>query len=336
MLAVVLTAAALSTAPPVPVTGGTARERAIVRAAVAALDRGMVTSARIDGDHYLVLGPSASRATGAAALRAEWEAAALVATVGRRFAAAGDRLAGYRMTGNCGHGASCGSGGSLGVGGAASTGPPGARTLRAVVLANARAAGISVRSARVLPIGGGVLSVVVRLREAQLLDRRLAPALTRLFGRAASTPGPLHFISVEAPDGTAIAYGGTYVNGGSWSYGGDSGRAPVPRGFPAALARARTDLTVVVRHGFGGLATRRAVRFVCGAGAPQQGDCRRLLADRWSLLVPEAGFACGGSPVGGWVVRITGRFAGRPVSRSYDGCYGATGLRWARFLGIAP
>ena len=181
-----------------------------------------------------------------------------------------------------------------------------------------------------------MLSVVVRLREAQLLDRRLAPALTRIFGRAASTPGPLHFISVEAPDGTAIAYGGTYANGGSWSYGGDSGRrSGAARVSGCARTRAHRA-TVTVRHGFGGLATRRTVRFVCGAGAPQQGDCRRLLADRWALLVPEAGYACGGSPAGAWNVTITGTFAGPRMSRSYDGCYGATGLRWARFLGIAP
>lgn len=334
MLAVVLTAATLSTAAPVPVTGGSASERAIVRRAVAVLDRGAVTSATIDGHHYLVLGPSARRDPSAASLRAQWEAQALIVAVGARFAAAGDRLAGYRIIGNCGHNASCGSGGSLAAAKAPSAGPPGARRLRATVLANARAAGIAVRTARVLPIGGGVLSVVVRLREDQLLDAGLPAALSGLFGPASSTPGPLHFISIEEPDGTAVAYGGTYVNGGSWSYGGETGTAPVPTGFPAALARSATDLTVVVSHGFGALATKRSFRFVCGTGAPHAGDCRRLLADRWALLVPGTASACGG-PVGGWVVSITGTFAGQPVSRGYDGCYGATGLRWARFLGIS-
>jgi hypothetical protein len=185
MLAIALSASALTTAAPVPVTGGSGRERAIVRHALAVLDPGAVTSARIDRKHYLVLGPPTRRDPSAAYLRAQWEARALVVSVAARFAAAGDRLAGYRVIGNCGHDASCGSGGSLTAAQAPATGP---------------------------------------------------------------------------------------------------------------------------------------------------GDCRRLLADRWALLVPETALTCGG-PAGGWVVSITGTFAGQPVSRGYDGCYGATALRWARFLG---
>jgi hypothetical protein len=332
MFAVVLTAAALTTAAPAPVTGGTGSERAIVRSALSVLDRGAVTSARIDGNHYLVLGPPAQRDPSAASLRAQWEAQALVVTVGARFAAAGDRLAGYRIIGNCGHNASCGSGGPLTAAQAPSAGPPGVRRLRTTLRARATAAGIAVRTARVLPIGGGLLSVVVRLREDQLLDERVATSLTALFGPAANTAGPLHFLSIEAPDGTAIAYGGTYANGGSWNYGGETGTAPVPRTFPAALGQARTDLTVEVTHGLGG---KRTFRFICGSGAPAQGDCRRLLADRWSLLVPTTSYVCLGVPFGAWDVSVTGTFAGQAVTRSYDSCYGATSLRWARFLGLS-
>ena len=281
MFAVVLTAAALTTAAPVPVTGGTGSERAIVRNALAVLDRGAVTSARIDGHHYLVLGPSAQRDPSAASLRAQWEAQALVVTVGARFAAAGDRLAGYRIIGNCGHNASCGSGGSLTAAQAPSAGPPGAEHLRTVVLANASATGMAVRTARVLPIGGGVLSVVVRLREDQLLDARVATSLTALFGPATTTGGALHFLSIEAPGGTPIAYGGTYANGGSWNYGGETGTAPVPRTFPAALARARTDLTVEVTHwppagsarSASSAAPARLLRATAGGCSPTAGRC---------------------------------------------------------------
>ena len=306
-----------------------------MREALGALDRGAVTSAEIDGNHYLVLGSSSLRDPSAAYSRAEWEAQALVVTVAARFGAAGDRLSGYRIMGNCGHNTSCGSGGSLSASGSPSAGPPGAPKLRAAVLANARASGIAVRVARVLPIGGGVLSVVVRLREAQLLDPKLPAALATLFGPVTQTPAALHFLSIEAPDGTSIAYGGTFVNGGSWNYGGDTGVAPVPRAFPAELGSARTDLVVHITHGFGALAIDRTFRFVCGAGTAAQGRCRHLLADRWSLLVPTTQFECAGSPFGAWDVTVTGVFAGHAVNRAYNGCYGATGLRWARFLGIA-
>jgi len=334
VLAALLTAAALRASSTVPVTGGTNAERVIVREALGALDRGAVSSAQIDPNHYLVLGPSSLRDPSAAYGRAEWEAQALVATVAARFAAAGDRLVGYRIMGNCGHNTSCGSGGTLSAADSPATGPRGARRLRAVVLASARATGLAVRVAQVLPIGGGVLSVVVRLREDQLLDAKLPAALAALFGPVTQTPGPLHFVSIEAPDGTSVAYGGTFVNGGSWNYGGDTGTAPVPRAVPPLLAQARTALAVHITHGFGALAIDRTFRFVCGSGTPRQGNCSRLLADRWSLLVPTTTSQCAG-PIGGWDVEVTGTFAGHAVSRAYNGCYGATGLRWARFLGIA-
>jgi hypothetical protein len=191
-----------------------------------------------------------------------------------------------------------------------------------------------VRLAQVLPIGGGVLSVVIRLREDQLLDPKLPAALAALFGRVTETPGALHFVSIEAPDGTSIAYGGTFVNGGSWNDGGDTGTARVPHRVPGRLSRARTDLVVHITHGFGALATGGTFRFVCGAGAAAQGICRRLFADRWSLLVPTTQYACAGSPAGAWYVGVTGVFAGHALSRAYNGCYGATGVRWARFLGL--
>ncbi len=333
MFAAALTAVALTASAPVPVSGGTGAERVIVRDALVALDRGAVTSARIDSAHYLVLGPPAERDPSAAFLRAQWEAQALVGTVAARFAAAGDRLAGYRMIGNCGPTASCESGGSLTVADSPGLGPPGARQLRTAVLARAQAAGIAVLTNRVLPIGGGLLSVVVRLREDQLLDARAQRALTTLFGPVTSAPGPLHFLSIEAPDGRSIAYGGTVVNGGNWNYGGETGTAPVPRAFPPALAAARTALTVVADRG--GLGGKRTFRFVCAADAAPQGDCRRLLADRWALLVPTAAGPCPASPAGAWNISVTGTFAGRAVARDYNGCYGATGLRWARFLGIS-
>jgi hypothetical protein len=45
---------------------------------------------------------------------------------------------------------------------------------------------------------------------------------------------------------------------------------------------------------------------------------------------------CLGVPFAAWDVSVTGTFAGQAVTRSYDRCYSATGLRWARFLGLAP
>ena len=215
-------------------------------------------------------------------------------------------------------------------------GPPGARQLRLAVLANARAAGLEVRSARVLPVGGGVLDVVVRLREEQLLDQAAHRAVATLFGPTMTKPGALHYLSIEAPDGTSLAYGGTFMNGGNWSYGGDTGRSPVPSALPRALRTARADLVVHMTRATA-LGGERTYRIVCGGSVPAPGSrCGRVLADRWALLVPTMpGFTCAGGIVGGWSVSIEGELAGRRVSRAYDGCYVATTLRWARFLGLA-
>ena len=64
-----------------------------------------------------------------------------------------------------------------------------------------------------------------------------------LFGTATERRRPLHFLEVEAPDGTALAYGGTFVNGGSWSSGGDTGTAPVPRTVPRGAREARAPIS---------------------------------------------------------------------------------------------
>ncbi len=187
------------------------------------------------------------------------------------------------------------------------------------------------RAARVVRIGAGGLDVVVRLREDQLLEAGLTAALTGLLGAT----GPPHFLAVEAPDGTAIAYGGTFANGGSWSYGGDTGTRPVPRSLPRWLWSAPTDLVVRMTRGVG-LVRAHAVHITCDGTAPPARDslCRRVLADRWALLVPEAENVCPGSPVGAWNVSVEGTLAGRPLSRSYNGCFGGTVKRWARFLGV--
>jgi hypothetical protein len=325
MFAVALSVLALAgAAASVPVSGGTPAERAIVRQALPAVDSGVVTSARLDGRKYLVLGPLAPRAPGVLHDRAFWEAQAFVATVAARLDASGERIAGYTITG------------AFGGPGSPQMGPAGARRLRAVVLANARAAGIAVRRARVLAIGGGVLDVTVRLREDQLLDPGLTTALRGLFGPVTIRPGPLHFLSVEAPDGTAVAYGGTFVNGGSWSYGGDTGRSPVPRTIPRRIWRASTDLVVQMTRDIG-LESKRSFGISCqGTLPPARGTlCRRVLADRWALLVPDAGFACAGSPAGAWNVSIKGTFAGQTVNLTYDGCFGGTVQRWARVLDLA-
>jgi hypothetical protein len=72
-----------------------------------------------------------------------------------------------------------------------------------------------------------------------------------------------------------------------------------------------------------------------GTSPPARGSlCRRVLADRWALLVPNAGNACPGSPLGAWNVSINGTLAGYAVSRSYNGCFGGTVQRWARLLGV--
>jgi hypothetical protein len=324
MFALALTALTLTgTVASVPVSGGTPAERAIVRDALPAVDPGVVTSAHLQAGTYLVLGPLAPRAPGVRHERAFWEAQAFVATVAARLGAHGRRMTGSTITG------------TFGAPGSPLMGPAGARRLRRVVLANARAAGIAVRRARVLAIGGGVLDVTVRLREDQLLDAGLTNALQGLFGPVGTTPGPLHFLSVETPDGTALAYGGTFVNGGSWSYGGDTSRSPVPSAVPQRLWRARTDLTVQMKRDTG-LVREHAFAIGCqGTGPPARGSlCGRVLADRWALLVPDAGFTCAGSPIGAWNVTVSGTFAGKPVTRSYNGCFGGTVQRWARALNL--
>jgi hypothetical protein len=320
MFAVALSAAALAGSPPVPVSGGTAAERAIVQHVISAVDPGVVTSARIDARNYLVLGPPAQQGPDVRRDRAVWEQQGFVATAAARLKAAGEALAGYEIEG------------SFSSPGSPRLGPPGAEVLRPVVLANARAAGLVVRSARVLTVGGGMLDVVVRLRESQLFDTKAQGAISTLFGRTTGARAPLHFLSIEAPDGTALAYGDTFVRGGSWSYGGDTGTAPVPDAVPSRLWRARTDLVVRMTRATG-LVRRRTFHIVCGGRLPRSARCRRVLADRWSLLVPTpGGITCAGSPIGAWNVSVRGTFAGHPVARGYDGCFGSTVQRWAHFL----
>lgn len=323
MFAVALTALALTgTAASVPVSGGTAAERTIIRRALRGADPGVTTFARIERGRKLVIGPPAAHAPGVSRGRESWQAPALLATIQAALNARGDALASYEITGD--------TWGSFGTQSAPSLGPPGAQRLRARVLSRARAAGLDVRDARVLAIGGGVLEITIRLREDQLLDTPAQVALTTLFGTQGA--GVPHFLAVEAPDGTAVAYGGTFTNGGMWSYGGDTGNSPVPRAIPTSLSAARTDLMVRLTQQWPTRETR-SFHFVCGHGVAALGDCRRLLADRWALFVPAPGWQCLG-PLGGWTVSVHGVFASQKVDRQYDTCYGATTGRWARFLGL--
>jgi hypothetical protein len=318
MFAVALSALALAGA--VPVSGGTAGQRAVVRHALAGTDPGAVTSARIDARHYLVLGAPRDAVPSVRLRRAVWEAEVLAVEVEGTLAARGEGIAGYEV------------GGMLLV---PYHGPPptppldrqGARRLLADVRARATGAGLGVPVARVL--AGGAVDVAVRLREDQLLDAN--GPLARFFTPLSASGSWPRFLAVEAPDGTAIAYGGTFGGGGSWNYGGDSVMAPVPKTVPAELWHARTDIVVHVSKG----SSRRTVRIRCGGSLPApRSRCRRVLADRWALLVPPMpGIVCGGVAFGA-TVQIDGIFAGRPLSRGYDSCYEGTALRWVRFLGV--
>jgi hypothetical protein len=325
MFAVALSALALAgTASSVPVSGGSAAQRAIVSRVLAEADPGVISSARIDARHYLVLTGPAGRLRHVRFWHGAWEAALVAEAATATLAGRNEPLAGYQVP----------SGQIV-----ASAGPSQAPVLnavalqryRAVVLGRAHAGGLAVRAARVLRIGTGGLDVVVRLREDQLLDAGLTAALTALL----SATGPPHFLAVEAPDGTAIAYGGTFANGGTWSYGGDTGTGPVPRSVPRRLWHAPTDLLVQMTRGIG-LVRAHTARIACdGTAPPARGSlCRRVLADRWALLVPAAGNVCAGSPLGAWNVSVQGTLAGRAVNRSYDGCFAGTVQRWARLLGV--
>jgi hypothetical protein len=325
MFAVALTALALTgTAASVPVSGGTADQRAIVSKVLAQAGPGVVTSARIDARHYLVLGPPAVRAPLVRFTRANWQAELLAQAAADTLAGRQEPVAGYTVAGG------------QTVPYAGPSQPPVLdlamlQQLRGAVLSRARTAGLGVRAARVVRIGSGALDLVVRLRERQLLDDRGQAALSTLFGSGQAGAGEQHFLDVEAPDGTAIAYGGTFANAGSWSYGGDTAASAVPRRIPETLWKAHTDVTVQVT----GRAGARTFRITCGGGRPRPGSrCARLLADRWSLLVPVVpGIICGGNAGAGWDVSVRGTFAGSPVSREYGSCYDGTGARWARFLG---
>jgi hypothetical protein len=167
----------------------------------------------------------------------------------------------------------------------------------------------------------------VRLREDQLLSP--PAALATLFGDPSEGVSWPHFLAVEAPAGTAIAYGGTFGTGGSWTYGGDTGTAPVPKTVPERLWRARTDLVVKLTRGAG----TRTFHILCGGSRPAPGSrCARVLADRWALLVPPMpGITCGGVAFASSVT-MSGIVAGRAVERGYDSCYYGTAARWARFL----
>ncbi len=189
MFAVALTAVALTASAPVPVTGGTGAERSIIRSALKLVDPGVVTSARIDKRRYLVLGAPSRGGAGVDYDRRLWETHAFLATVMSQLAKRHHKLVGYEVPG------------FLGGPGSPRLGPKGADALLAVVFANAGSAGLDVRKSRILPVGGGALDVVVRLRENQLFDERAQDGVVKIFGTALSEGGPLHYLEVEAPDG---------------------------------------------------------------------------------------------------------------------------------------
>jgi hypothetical protein len=307
----------------VPVSGGTGAERSIIRSAIKLVDPGVVTSARIDKRRYLVLGAPSRRGPGVEYDRRLWETQAFLATVMSQLAKRHHKLPGYAVPG------------FIGGPGSPRLGPPGADALLAVVFAHAGSAGLDVRSSRILPVGGGAVDVVVRLREEQLFDERAQDGVVNLFGTALSAGGPLHYLAVEAPDGRALAYGGAFGAGGSWNAGGDMASAPVPQTVPPQITQAQTDLTVRLSRARGRV-RNRTFHIVCGGDAtPLSGRCRHVLADRWALLPPMLSTGpCPGARPGDWGVSVSGRFAGRPASRSYSGCLGAPTKRWLRFLGV--
>ncbi len=323
MFAVALTAVALTASAPVPVTGGTGAERAVIRSALKLVDPGTVTSARIDQRRYLVLGAPSRSGAGVDYDRRLWETHAFLATVMSQLAKRHHKLAGYEVSG------------FLGGPGSPRLGPKGAEALLAVVFGNAGSAGLDVRRSRILPVGGGALDVVVRLRENQLFDERVQDGVVKIFGTALSAGGPLHYLEVEAPDGTALAYGGAFGAGGSWNSGGDMAAAPVPRTPPPELASARTDLTVRLSR-LKGSPRARTFHITCAGGGAALGKrCRRVLADRWALLPPIlSNGPCPTVRPREWSVSVSGSFAGEPVSRAYSGCLGAPTKRWLRFLGV--
>ena len=98
MFAVALTALALAgTAASVPVSGGTPAQRAIISHVLAEADPGVVTSARIDGRHYLVLAGPAARAPYVRFWHAAWEAELVAEAATDTLAVRNEPLAGYRV-----------------------------------------------------------------------------------------------------------------------------------------------------------------------------------------------------------------------------------------------
>ncbi len=284
----------------------------------------------------LVVRDGDQRPWGVRGTEARWRASLGAADLLRRLRAAGSRTTSVRLDA-----AGWGVGVVLGEGGRAVGDAPvlPSTAIRAEVRRRAAARGLVVRRLQPVPLDGGALRLVVRLRERQLLDAA-AHDWSGLVPDAEYGGYPSSLVEVQAPDGAAVFYSASEAGGGAGgtAFGGDTWRRAVPVGprrVPAGETDVRVTLFLPSSSGVGGRTYRARIDCANTPTRVAERRCDRLVRDRWALLVPQpTGAACDGGELGG-SVRVVGTFAGRPVDRRYDGCYGGTVQRWAAALGVA-
>ena len=206
--------------------------------------------------------------------------------------------------------------------------------------AGPRRRGLVVRRLQAVPLDGGALRLVVRLRERQLLDAA-ARDWAGLVPDAEYGGYPSSLVEVQAPDGAAVFYSASEASGGAGgtAFGGDTWRRGVPVGprrVPAGETDVRVTLFLPSASGVGGRTYRARIDCADTPTRVAERRCDRLVRDRWALLVPQpTGAACDGGEHGGSVRGRRAPSPGDPSMRRYDGCYGGTVQRWAAALGVA-
>jgi hypothetical protein len=138
-----------------------------------------------------------------------------------------------------------------------------------------------------------------------------------------------HLLVVLGPGGVPVGGGGTYGHGsgGFWAYGS---LARTPARTPALTGP--VHLRFHVERTF---AQSKTFDVALDCAGDSEGDRCGSFRDDWVRLLPPVvqDVVCGG-PAGADTMRIAGTVDGILVQRDYDGCYGATVLRWERVLGI--
>ena len=204
--------------------------------------------------------------------------------------------------------------------------------------ARSAAAGWEVAGLRAWANGPGAIAITLRLTERGLLDGR-ADWSTTLFGTEAWSYSRL--LRIEAPDGSLLAGGGSVGEAGGF---GRSEPYGPPRDVPPpADLHGSTHLDLTVEDPAYGNGPTRRFHFVldCDGGASDgiadaPATCRRLVGDRYALLLPAPPDVVCTGVMGAPTMSLQGTFLGVPVARAFGSCHPLTVERWMEVLRIPP